>query len=263
MIHVVADPEGLAVAGSRLIGTMLGGRARQTGAELSFVLSGGTTPLRLYELLAGESGDKIPWPRINVFWGDERCVPPEDMRSNYRMASRTGLLDRPLAGVHRVPGELIPEEGAYWYTQVLNSVFPGKDLPRFDLILLGLGSDGHVASLFQGSPGLTDREHWVVPTEEYEGTRRLTFTLPVLASARGILFLVNGKAKAEAVRQTLGKERVSGGQILPARLLMDMIAVKQKAGWECPAVSWVIDRAAAALLPSLGHRAKTAARQKG
>ena len=254
MIHVVSEAEGVAAAGARLVGAMLRGRAEHTGEALSLALSGGATPRRLYELLAGEAGEKVPWERIGLFWGDERCVPPKDVRSNYSMVARTGLLGRPLAGVHRMLGEWPPEEAAAHYEDELKQIFPARRLPRFDLALLGLGVDGHVASIFPGSPGLTDRGRWILPTEVYEGTRRLTVTLPVLAAARSLLFLVSGESKAEAVRQVLSKERNVGDQPMPARLLLDMVTISKKAGWECPSVTWVLDREAASLLPERGSR---------
>lgn len=254
MIHVVSDAEGVASAGARLVGAMLRGRAGRTRDGLSLALSGGATPRRLYELLSAEPGEAIPWERTSLFWGDERCVPPEDMRSNYGMVSRTGLLNRPLAGVHRMLGELPPDEGAAQYEDELKKIFSARGLPRFDLALLGLGGDGHVASVFPGSPGPTDRGHWVLPTEIYDGTRRLTVTLPVLAAAHSLLFLVSGEAKAEAVRQVLSKETRAADQPLPARYLLDIISVNKKAGWECPSVTWVLDRAAASLLPARRSR---------
>jgi 6-phosphogluconolactonase len=250
MIHVVADGEGVAAAAARLVGTMVRGRAEQTEGDVSLVLSGGSTPRRLYEMLALESRSRVPWTRLSLFWGDERCVPPEDVRSNYGMTSRTGLLDRPVAGIHRMHGEFVPEEGAAAYEEELRAILAGGPIPRFDLILLGLGEDAHTASLFAGSPGLTERHYLVVATESYEGTRRLTLTLPMLAAARSLLFLVSGQEKAEAVRRVLSKERETVDETAPARLLLDMIAVKRKAGWECPSVTWVLDRAAAALLPA-------------
>jgi 6-phosphogluconolactonase len=250
MIHVVSDAEGVATAGARLVGAMLRGRIQQTDSGISLALSGGATPRRLYELLSAESGEKIPWPRISLFWGDERCVPPEDIRSNYGMAARAGLLERPFAGIHRMLGEVPPDEGALQYEDELKKVFSERGLPRFDLILLGLGSDGHVASVFPGSAGLTDRGHWILSTETYGGIRRLTVTLPVLGAARSLLFLVSGEAKAEAVRQTLSRETGAADQPVPARFLLEMISVMKKAGWECPSVTWVLDKAAASLLPT-------------
>jgi 6-phosphogluconolactonase len=186
MIHVVSDSEGVATAGARLASAMLRGRAQLTDDAISVALSGGATPRRLYEFLAAEAGEKIPWPRINLFWGDERCVPPEDMRSNYGMVARTGLLNRPLAGVHRMLGELPPDEGAAQYEDELRKVFSERGLPRFDLVFLGLGSDGHVGSVFPGSRGSTDRGRWILPTEAYDGTRRLTFTLRAVSSSSSV-----------------------------------------------------------------------------
>ncbi len=138
---------------------------------------------------------------------------------------------------------------------------PANGLPRLDVVLLGLGDDGHVASLFPGSAALGERERLVVATEAHGGVRRLTLTLPVLASARNLLFLVTGEAKAEAVRLTLG-EAGSAVASPPARLLVDMVKVKKLAGWECPTVTWVLDKAAASRLPGAG-RALTAARRPG
>ena len=112
MIHVVAGIDELAVVSAGLVTDVLKSGAERGTAGLSVALSGGATPRRLYQLLADEPGDAIPWPRVGLFWGDERCVPPEDMKSNYGMVMRTGLLDRPVAGVHRMLGELPPDEGA-------------------------------------------------------------------------------------------------------------------------------------------------------
>ena len=103
--------------------------------------------------------------------------------------------------------------------------------------------------MFPGSSGLTDREHWVLPTEIYDGTERQTLTLPVLAAAHNILFLVSGGSKSEVLRRILSEKKGVADHTLPARLLLDMIAVKQKAGWERPSVYWIIDRDAAAVLP--------------
>jgi 6-phosphogluconolactonase len=248
VIHVVNDPEKVAAAGARLVNTMLCGRAKQTSSNLSLVLSGGTTPRRLYNLLANGPGEKIPWGRVGIFWGDERCVALDDVRSNYAMVARTGLLDRPLGGVHRMPGELPPEQGAETYESEIRALYPDQALPRFDLILLGLGNDGHIASLFEESPGLTDRKHWVIVSEPYEGTRRLTLTLPVLAAARSLIFLVSGEAKAEAVRQVLAEEKPSDDRMSPAERLLQMIAINEMAGWDSPSLSWVLDKSAALLL---------------
>ena len=112
----------------------------------------------MYERLAGPEGAGVPWSRLHVLWGDERCVPSDDPRSNYRMALESGLLSVPPAGIHRMPGELPPEEGAFRYEQELRALFPEDGFPRLDLVLLGLGEDGHVASLVPGSAALQERE---------------------------------------------------------------------------------------------------------
>jgi 6-phosphogluconolactonase len=250
MIHVVADAEGVAVASARLVVSMLQGRARQTEADLTLVLSGGSTPRRLYEALAAQPGDRVPWRRVELFWGDERCVPATDLRSNYGMVARTGLLNRPVAAVYPIPTDEESEAAALAYEATIKMVPAEGGLPRFDLILLGLGEDGHTASLFAGSPGLTERGRWVVSTEPREGVGRLTLAGPVLANARSLLFMVSGETKAGAVRSVLSKRGEGEEPAPPARALLDMIAVKKKAGWESPRVTWVLDRAAAVLLPT-------------
>jgi 6-phosphogluconolactonase len=248
MIHVVPNEKRVALAGARLIGALLRDHERSGHRPVTLVLSGGQTPQRVYETLAGEKEDRIPWDHVSVLWGDERCVPPDDERSNYRLAAAAGLLARPQAGIYRMPGESPPDEGARVYEAALRKLLPGDGFPRLDVVLLGLGNDGHVASLFPGSAALGERERLVVATEVHGGVRRLTLTLPLLASAHNLLFLVTGEAKAEAVRLTLG-EAGSAVASPPARLLVDMVKVKKLAGWECPTVTWVLDKAAASRLP--------------
>jgi 6-phosphogluconolactonase len=251
MIHVVRDEEQLALVGTRLIGALLRGRLRSGSRPITLVLSGGRTPRGVYETMAGERGDRVPWDDIRVMWVDERCVPPDDERSNYRLAESAGLLARPWAGVYRMPGELPPEEGARAYETTLRDLFPGKGLPRLDVVLLGLGEDGHVASLFAGSAELYEPERLVMATKAQGGVRRLTLTFSVLANARNLLFLVTGEAKAEAVRLTLG-EAEPGPISLPGRLLLEMVKAKTSAGLQHPTVTWVLDEAAASGLPAPG-----------
>ena len=215
------------------------------------VLSGGRGPRRMYELLAGDTGDRVPWAEVSVLWGDERCVPPDDERSNYRLAASAGLLARPLAAVYRMPGELDPEEGALAYEAQVRGLFPTVTVPRLDVVLLGLGADGHTASLFPGSPALLEWERLVIATEEQGGVRRLTLTLPALAAARELLFLVTGEAKASAVRSAL-EEGGPEADRSPARLLMDLLEGGARAGRKPPAITWVLDEAAASLLVDRG-----------
>ena len=173
--------------------------AEAARAGLEIALTGGSTPRRAYEIAAEREAD---WSRAGAWWGDERCVPPEDERSNYRLA-RESLLDRLSSPprVHRIRGELDPAEAAAEYERELGDT-------RLDLVLLGLGPDGHVASLFPGAPTLEERERRVVAAEAGHEpfVPRVTLTLPVLCSGRSVLFLVTGEAKAEAARAAFVEE---------------------------------------------------------
>jgi 6-phosphogluconolactonase len=175
------------------------------------VLTGGSTPRVAYGLAAQLEPD---WTRVELWWGDERCVPPDDALSNFAMA-RTSLLDRVTAGsVHRIRGELGREEGAAQYEEELGV------LERFDLLLLGLGSDGHVASLFPEQPTLDVIDRRVIGAEgKHEPfVDRITLTLPMLRSARAVLFLVTGDDKAEAAKRAFGGEpsHVTPGSLVRA-----------------------------------------------
>jgi 6-phosphogluconolactonase len=200
-LHVSDDP-------ALAVGELLAAAAR--GGEV-IVLTGGSTPGKAYMHAAALEPD---WSKTSVWWGDERCVPPEDERSNYGLAKRT-LLDR-LAHqpeVHRIRGELDPADASGEYGKKLEGV-------ALDLLLLGLGPDGHVASLFPHSPQLDERERLVTsgPAGLEPFVDRVTMTLPALLSARRIVFLISGAAKAEAV------ERAFRGEItpeVPASLLRD------------------------------------------
>ena len=188
-IDVVADPE-------RACAERLAAQARAGG---SIVLTGGSTPRDAYEIAAELEPD---WSRAEVWWGDERCVPPDDERSNYGMA-KAALLDRlavPPAAVHRMRGELGRDDGAADYERELGGRV------TFDLLLLGLGPDGHMASLFPGSPqlGVLDRRVTSGPAGLEPFVDRITLTLPALQAARRIVFLVLGDSKAWAVRAAFG-----------------------------------------------------------
>jgi 6-phosphogluconolactonase len=181
-LHVLDDPEAA-------VAELLAAAARR-GETIA--LTGGTSVERAYELAAALEPD---WSNASVWWGDERCVPPEDERSNFGLAKR-GLLDRleRLPEVHRIRGELEPEEAALEYDEALEGVV-------LDLKLLGLGPDGHVASLFPGSPQLAERGRRVTsgPAGLEPWLDRVTMTLPTLLSARRLALLVTGGNKAEAV----------------------------------------------------------------
>lgn len=205
-MEVFRDAPALAEGAARRFGELAGGAI---GARGRFVvaLSGGSTPKALLGLLAGSPyREGIDWGRVHVVWGDERCVPPDDAQSNYRMA-REALLDHlpiPAEQIHRMPAEDPDHEAAAdAYAATLRALFglaPGE-LPRFDLIHLGLGTEGHTASLFPGSPALRERERLVAaPWVEKLGAYRITLTPPVINAAREAQFLVAGAEKAAIVR---------------------------------------------------------------
>jgi 6-phosphogluconolactonase len=178
--------------------------------RISIALSGGNTPQHLYRLLAMEYRDRIDWQRVHLFWGDERYVPLDDPLSNFRMA-REALLSQapiPLQNIYPVPTHFIhAENAARAYEGALQNYFGGK-APGFDLILLGIGNDGHTASLFPGTPALKEQERWVVPVEApppFKPAQRVSFTFPLLNLAKNIFFLVSGGDKRDVLQQILQK----------------------------------------------------------
>lgn len=187
----------------------------------TIVLAGGSTPRRLYERLVTCD---LPWHEIDVFFSDERCVPPDHPASNYGMAA-AALLDHVPARVHRMPSERCDPEA---YEAALTRVF-GPGLPTFDLVLLGLGEDGHTASLFPGHPALEERTKCVVRVERPD-VPRLTLALPVLSAAKVALFLVEGARKREALRRLLADEAIPAAQVRARRVVV--IADKAAAGVE-------------------------------
>lgn len=238
-------------------------QAIRAQGRFTVALAGGSTPVALYALLSQPSyREQIPWKRTLIFFGDERCVPPDHPWSNYRMA-REALLDHipvPAENVYRMAGELPPETAAAGYATSLRRVFHlrGAARPRFDLILLGMGEDGHTASLFPDMFALQERRRLVVatPLPEYvkPPVARITLTLPVLNAARQVMFLVTGAGKAEMVRMILGerlieplcKDRVHRGsrdtdpQAFPAGRVQPIHG----------RLTWLLDRAAAVSLES-------------
>ncbi len=177
----------------------------------TMALAGGSTPRRFYEKLAGS---EFPWSESDVFFGDERCVPPDHPASNYRMASEA-LLSKVPARVHRIQGETC---AAAAYESELSQVF-GPGLPDFDLALLGLGDDGHTASLFPGDPALdvTDARVALVRRPDYA---RLTLTLPVLSAARVALFLVSGESKREALKRLIAGDDIPAARVKARRIVI-------------------------------------------
>jgi 6-phosphogluconolactonase len=217
--------------------------------RFTIALSGGSTPKSLFNLLATNARTVLPWDRMFFFWGDERHVPPTDPDSNYRMAEETMLSKIPVAAgnVFRIAAEN-PDAAAAAasYERTLQKFFalepnhekPGG-FPRFDLILLGMGPDGHTASLFPGSAGLQEKSRLVIANwvDKFK-THRLTFTLPVLNAAACVAFLVSGTDKAPALHAVL--ESDAPGELYPSKL------VRPTDG----KLIWLIDRAAASQLTS-------------
>jgi len=222
-IQVLADPE--AVSRVAAIEFLRSARASiERSGRFTVALSGGSTPRQLYELLgSAEFRDRVPWANIHFFWGDERHVPPTHPDSNYRMAYEA-LLSKvpvPAANIHRVPAE-DPDanRAAQAYEDELRRSFQLKfdQLPRFDLVLLGMGGDGHTASLFPGTAALVETARlvvavWVPKFNQF----RITFTLRVLNAAAQVLFLVVGQEKADALRRVL--EPAEGSDSIPAQLI--------------------------------------------
>lgn len=229
-VIIAETEEAMAAEGARLFAEIVAsGVAANTMCAVA--LSGGSTPRKMHALLGQEpycSG--IPWSRVHLYWGDERCVPADSRWSNYGRA-REDFLDYiaiPIENIHPMPGEVPPDEGALRY---------GKEIPEvFDLILLGMGTDGHTASLFPGHSALEERRKTVVPVEGGNpDIPRLTITFPVIERARNVLFLVSGREKAEPVKSVLKDHdlRLPAARGFPSegRLI------------------WIMDREAASLLP--------------
>lgn len=188
--------------------------------SFSVALAGGRTPKRVYELLATEQfKDRVAWSRVHLFFGDERCVPPDHPDSNYLMAFRALLSKVPIpaANVYRIAGEEDPTESARDYDAILRKFFGRMAWPRFDLVLLGMGNDGHTASLFPESNVLEETSRLVVPTRSSQGQCRITLTLRAFDHAAHIIFLVTGEEKAATLSSVM--QRQSSSRQLPASFI--------------------------------------------
>jgi len=208
--------------------------------RFSVALAGGNTPRRVYELLATERfKNRVEWSQVHIFFGDERCVPPEHPDSNYAMAYEA-LISKvpiPVKHVHRIIGEGNANENARAYENQLRSFFAGLSWPRFDLVLLGMGEDGHTASLFPNSAALKEMSRWVVPSKnEQSGQHRITLTVPVFNHAKHIMFLVTGKKKAQRLKEVL--RRQPGSEQLPVQAITPIDGT----------LEWLVDAEAASLL---------------
>jgi 6-phosphogluconolactonase len=206
-VRVLSDAEGVAHTGAQLFKSAAAVAISSRG-RFSVALSGGSTPHRLYRMLGSAYRKRITWEQVHIFWSDERCVPADHEQSNFRQACEELIsrIDIPDNNIHRIRGELTPEEAAKEYENALKKHFETDGMPRFDLVLLGIGEDGHTASLFPGAETLSETERLAVPARSSQaGNWRVTLSLPVLNSAALVVFLVTGKTKAGIINEILSK----------------------------------------------------------
>lgn len=232
-IRVLPDPAGVADAAAEHVLQLARGAVSATGV-FSMALAGGNTPRLLYQKLAFEPlMNQMPWANVHVYFGDERCVPPTHPDSNFRMASETllDLVPIPPGNIHRMRGEIEPQAAAIEYGQLLKQTFGDGGL---DLAILGMGEDGHTASLFPGSPALDEMEHRCLGVYvEQVKAWRLTLSAAFLNRSKEILFLVTGASKAPTLHEVLEGERDSH------RLPVQLVAPTDGR------VVWLLDAAAA------------------
>lgn len=232
--EVIVVPDGLALAdmAAERIEDLAVAATPLVPATIS--LAGGSTPRKAYQRLGSRCA---PWARLRIFFGDERCVPPEDEGSNYRMV-REALLDRvPLLPeqVHRIPGELEPDDAAAAAEADLRAEFPDVTTPRLDLCVLGIGVDGHTASLFPGGPELDAADRLMVPVHRPELPQpwRVSMTLRLINASRRVMFVADDAAKAEVVARAIaGDPGIPAGRVRP----------------DSGNVTWIITEATAAKL---------------
>ncbi len=242
-INIFPDPQQVAKAVADLF-VELAETANVDHGRFSVALSGGATPRLLYQTLASPAyHKKIDWARLHLFYGDERCLPRAHPDSTFQMVNEVLIsqVNPPAENVHPINCTTEPVVSAEKYEEVLKSFFAGAPWPRFDLVLLGLGADGHTASLFPHSPALKETKAWV--SANYVARLeafRVTLTAQAINSAQNILFLVTGEEKAEVLRAVLNGPH--DPQNLPAQL------IDPPEG----AVTWFVDAAAARLLASKG-----------
>jgi 6-phosphogluconolactonase len=239
-VRVFQDLEFLSRASARIFLDQARRSIEERGRFL-VALNGGSTPERLFQLLAAEKTGEMDWDRAHVFWGDERCVPPGESGSNYGQARELLLrqVNIPDGNIHRVQGELGPLEAAKDYVRVLGQFASSPfEWPRFDLVLLGMGEDGHTASLFPGSP-LAASDPAMAVTAHYQDrpAERVTLAPRVFNSARLILFMVVGAGKAQALVRVL--TGLHQPELYPAQ------RIEPKDG----KLVWMVDQAAASQLP--------------
>ncbi len=240
-IHIFNNAEAVSRAAAELV-VLAANQAIEARGLFNIALSGGSTPKRLYQHLASDAYKRqIDWQKVHIYFGDERNVPPEHPESNYRMA-REAFLDQlpiPEQQIHRMQGEREDlEKAAAEYAELLKALPTHNGLPQFDLILLGMGDDGHTASLFPGTVALNEKSKMVIAqTVPQLNTRRITLSYPLINNARQVMLLVAGESKASRLEEVLvsapeGRYPVQG--IKPKGIL-----------------NWLLDRSAASKLPRM------------
>ena len=182
--------------------------SESSGPTFSLALSGGSTPKLLFDVLATDYREIIPWDKVHLYWGDERCVPPDHAESNYGMTKKH-LLDHikiPEENVHRIIAENFDVEVNRYSREIASNIADVNDLPAFDLVMLGMGEDGHTASIFPDSIDLiTSGEICAIASHPVSGQKRITITGPIINNARQVCFLVTGKGKKEKVNEIFGR----------------------------------------------------------
>jgi 6-phosphogluconolactonase len=242
MVKTFVSPAALANAAARRVAT-LAKQAIEDRGQFTIALCGGSTPQPLYARLAqADLADQLDWAAIHVFWGDERAVPPDHEDSNYRLAWDLWLSHVPIPGqnIHRIQGEMAPAAAAADYEGLLRSFFAARIrqddalVARFDVVLLGMGEDGHTASLFPGAEAIQEKRHWVAayPVEKL-GKWRITLTPVAINGARQVMFLVTGAGKTARLQQVLY------GAYQPDRLPAQIVRPPKGT------VVWMVDEAAA------------------
>jgi len=245
---VVADTDALAArAAQQFVEVAEAAVAARGRARIA--ISGGSTPKAAFKLLADPAQPwfkRMPWSQLELFWVDERCVPPDHPDSNYRMTKEAMLDHVPLAPeqIHRMEGELVPEIAAAHYESLLRNAFrlEGAETPRFDLVQLGMGPDGHTASLFPHSAALHEIGRLAVANHvENKDAWRITLTSPVINQGAQVFFLIGGADKADILNQVFTGPRDTGR--LPSQLIRPASGI----------LTLILDKASAALLPANGE----------
>ncbi|MFQ5998315.1 MAG: 6-phosphogluconolactonase [Candidatus Bathyarchaeia archaeon] len=234
-LHILPSAEEIARAAASLVADLAHECATSKG-RFTIALSGGSTPRLLFQALAlPHYADRMSWDSWHVFWGDERCVPPDNRDSNYRMAVEA-LLEKvsiPLEQIHRIRGEAMPHDAAKQYEDIVRETFKTAS-PSFDLILLGIGEDGHTASLFPDTPALREENRLVVANwAPHLRTYRVTFTLPLINLAKNVVFLATGLSKAKIVREILeptkGETRLPAAMVRPSQGMIQWFVTNESA----------------------------------